>query len=239
MIKKLLCLLPLVSIAFFSMPMVLYVHAADAIPLTFEKGYVHVSTGGLGTGSNDIRSNAISVTAGQMYEITIESTIPVKYRIHCWSAGGSYYPDVGVLEDAEYSGPIQFVVPSGVSQIRLNLKRLTGSGITVANVTYAQILLVDDEPPDDSSSVPEPDSSSSTPDPDSSSSTSIPEGNSEPDDASSIPPDSESIPPASSDDDPRPFLETPLNDYTVTEGILLVIMVIAMGGVLLAVFRGR
>lgn len=37
----------------------------------------------------------------------------------------------------------------------------------------------------------------------------------------------------------RPFMDTPLNDYSVTEGLLLLVLVFAVIGVVIAAFRGR
>lgn len=48
------------------------------------------------------------------------------------------------------------------------------------------------------------------------------------------------LPPASeSASSHRPFMDTPLDDYNVTEGLLLLLLVFAAVGVLVAAFRGR
>ncbi len=73
-----------------------------------------------------------------------------------------------------------------------------------------------------------PSSSDSTPDSSSGSSSSFP-----PDDSS------DSSLPGPELPAPRPFLTTPLNDYSVTEGLLLVLLILTGLAAVLALFRGR
>jgi hypothetical protein len=116
--------------------------------------------------------------------------------------------------------------------------------VTITSDAYMEIVAtayVDQTPPDDGGNDNE--NSSSIP-ADSSDTGSTPENSDSSDVDSSVPDDSSSgstpEPSASTaDSDPRPFLTTPFNDYSVTEGLLLALFVFVVLFGIIAVFKGR
>ena len=223
MIKKIALVLPIFMFLLLLVP--LMAHADTSVSLVFSNIYLNTSNGTQASANTYLGTDFIEAFAGSA-RLDVSSGHDHYLLVFKYNAAKGFLGTTG-LNWSSINGPYVFELSADVAYIRVQYMRTTYAAIGPSEITSAQITFISAESSssEPSSSIPD-DSSSSDDGSDSSDSTSI-SGN------------SSSSEPVVVGTAPHPIMTTPLDDYSVTEGLLLILVVFVGLAAVIALFRGR